>query len=66
MSNIVIRRVLVLTQRVPFDSEWYPDCETAEDAVKYERDLDREDKIQNFFESNWNNIIFEEQITVED
>lgn len=68
-TYIVIKRTITLTQRVLFDSNHYPDCETPEDGAEYERNLDLQEKVEAFVSglefSEPGDFEFREEVTIE-
>lgn len=70
MPRIRIVRTVTLITEVPFNKDHYPDEETPHDAVKYERNLPREEKLGNFSEelnfANQKDLVLTEEITIVD
>jgi len=48
MKRIVIRRTVTLTDSIPFDKTFYPDCDTPEEAVTYELEQELGEKLALF------------------
>jgi len=70
MKRIVIRRTITLTDSIPFDKTFYPDCDTPEEAVTYELEQELGEKLQLFEEllggTPEEQVDFGEEITIEE